>query len=65
MIGKDFNKNRQYNKHITYKQKQTYNRCKGSPYTQSSNFEKDNAKTNQLFSPTTNLKNEFWSYLGP
>jgi len=50
---KDFIESGQYNKHITYKLKQTYNRCKGSPYTQSSNFEKNNAKINQLFSPTT------------
>jgi hypothetical protein len=52
---KIFNKSRQYNKHITYKLKQTYNRCKGNPYTQSSNFEKNNIKTNQLFSPITNF----------
>jgi hypothetical protein len=52
---KDFNESRQYNKHITYKLKQTYNRCKGSPYTPRSNFEKNSVKTNQLFFPTTNF----------
>jgi len=36
---KDFNENKQYNKHITYKLKQTYNECKGSPYIQSLNFD--------------------------
>jgi hypothetical protein len=56
---KDFNESKQYNKHITYQLKQTYNRCNGKPYTQSSNFEKNNAKTNQLFSPTTNFKMKF------
>jgi hypothetical protein len=61
---KDFNESGQYNKHITYKLKQTYNRCKGSPYIQSSNFEKNNAKINQLFSPTTYFKNAILVLLG-
>ncbi len=44
-VCKDFNKNRQYKKHITYKLKQTYNSCKGSSYIQNLNFEKK-TKTN-------------------
>jgi hypothetical protein len=46
---KDFNESRHYNKHITYKLKQTYNRCKGSPYTQSSKFEKKTLKPTNCF----------------
>ncbi len=56
---RDFNESKQYNKHITYKFKQTYNRCKGSPYAQSSNFEKKMLKLTNCFLLLKILKLKF------